>query len=233
MNMDWATRPHNADFDETYFERGRQAGVGWYENFHWMPERSHAEAKTFIRMMELTCDGEVVDDIRVVDFGCAKGFFVKAVREEGLLAWGIDVSGYALAHADLAVSKFLSLPRLDQEFDVGFCKDTLEHCCYEDIGNVLEYMASVCKRWLIIVPMAYPPVHIDGRDGSSSSSAIGKYRIPEYELDVTHIIREGEGWWLRQVGKHLHVNMAACWIEGLKDHWFHKCSNGNLMMRTG
>lgn len=210
MNDSWIGR-FAGRFDETYFERGKEAGVSWYEHYRWMPERSQQEALAFVRTMG------IVAGASVVDFGCAKGFFVRAMVEGGFDAWGIDISRYALDHCDPTVKNRLSRPKDSiRTYDAGFVKDTLEHVAYEDLDGVLEYMKGICRRWLVIVPIA----------------KLGTYVCREYESDATHIIREPAEWWLNKLAKYWEAVFFTSRIDGLKDNWASVYPQGNLFVVT-
>lgn len=80
---------------------------------------------------------------RVLDVGCAKGFMVKAFREQGIAAWGVDVSEYALSTAPEDVRNHLfkvdlnrdALPFSDGYFDCVTFLGTIE--CLEDYDRIL------------------------------------------------------------------------------------------------
>jgi len=201
-------------FGEDYFERGVEAGISCYTNYRWMPERSHAEARGFLAWMAHPA-GEPAS---VTDYGCAKGFFVRALLEQGHDARGVDISGYALSCANPPVSGNLRhVDELDgwasRPSAYGFCKDTLEHCRSEaELAESLRRMAGLAKRWLLIVPLADD----------------GKYRIAKYERDVTHEIRWNEAQWLKALlAERFAVQRIRYAVPGLKEHWVAVCSTGN------
>ena len=76
---------------------------------------------------------------RVLDVGCAKGFLVKAFREQGMEAWGVDVSEYALSTSPEDIRKHLyrvdlnkdSLPFSDEYFDCVTLLGTIE--CLDEL----------------------------------------------------------------------------------------------------
>jgi cyclopropane fatty-acyl-phospholipid synthase-like methyltransferase len=80
-------------YDSDYFERGKESGKGWLENYHWMPRRSFKEALAFIDYLGLD------ESSHVLDFGCAKGFIVRALNELEIKTEGCDISEYALSFA--------------------------------------------------------------------------------------------------------------------------------------
>lgn len=200
-------------FDEEYFERGITSGRSLYEDYHWMPERSLCEAHWFAKAFDIT-RGDLV-----LDFGCAKGFFVHALRLLGYIAYGYDISTYAIEHCVPSVrgsvmDSFSFIPKCD----FGFCKDVLEHCeDAEDLRFTLDRIKKSADEWLIIVPLA----------------RAGKYVIPEYEQDVTHVIRYDAEKWItaiKDVG--FTIDHATTRWQGIKDHWQQRETlDGNLFVR--
>jgi SAM-dependent methyltransferase len=112
-------------FGREYFDGSRATGYGGYVyDGRWIP---------------------VADDIiqhfglgpgaRILDVGCAKGFLVKDLRarQPGLLAVGLDVSDYALRHAEPEAAPFLvrgtceALPFPDDSFDAVIAKDVIHN----------------------------------------------------------------------------------------------------------
>jgi ubiquinone/menaquinone biosynthesis C-methylase UbiE len=88
---------------------------------------------------------------RVLDVGCAKGFMVKAFSEQGIEAWGVDVSEYALATAPEDIRKRLFrvdlnrdvLPFADEYFDCVTFLGTIE--CLDDYHKVLTEIRRVMQ----------------------------------------------------------------------------------------
>jgi 2-polyprenyl-3-methyl-5-hydroxy-6-metoxy-1,4-benzoquinol methylase len=70
-------------FNKDYYEDGVRKHISGYENYRWMPERSIPEALDIKNNFKFnTC----------VDYGCAKGFLVSALRLMGCDAYGEDIS---------------------------------------------------------------------------------------------------------------------------------------------
>lgn len=188
----------NGKFNEDYFENGINSKISLYENYRWMPKRSILMARELVRMYP---------DQSILDFGCAKGFLVKALRMMGATAFGFDISCYAIRNADPMAKRYLFCPKTASGLpavDVIFIKDTLEHISYHSIARVLKMLAKMCKKALFIVPF-----------GES-----GRYRIPDYENDVTHIITEDEAWWsdsFRAAG--FKIEKFDYYLPGFKDNW--------------
>lgn len=167
-------------FDKDYYENGIECGVSCYENYHWLGQSTIEYCKHIVDWLELN------EDTNLLDFGCAKGCYVKAFRMLGIEAFGSDASLYAIENSLLETHQWLLhtngksvWPSLSCNFDVVFCKDTLEHI--EDLRPVLESIAHHCKTALIGVPLA--------------DEKTGKYRIERAERDKTHIHRFDEYRW--------------------------------------
>ena len=84
-------------FTKDYYEDGVRKHISGYENYKWMPTRSIPEALDIQNNFEFdTC----------VDYGCAKGFLVHALRILGSKAYGEDISEYAIEHCYPAVKPY-------------------------------------------------------------------------------------------------------------------------------
>lgn len=197
-------------FNETYFENGIQAGVSLYENYRWMPQRTDPMAQQLKAMFP----GK-----SIIDFGCAKGFLVRSLRRMDVEAWGIDISDYALSKAPRDIKPFLFKSLEDcPQADVIFAKDTLEHVPSDRMQQLLDQLALKAQQAMFIVPL-----------GTN-----GVYRIAEYHQDVTHLIAESEGWWLRQFENSGYYNIEMYYhIPGFKDNWkMFPRGNGFFIMRS-
>lgn len=183
-------------YDADYFENGLVSGKSLYTNYQWMPEL------TIPMCCELKQRLGLVETDKILDFGCAKGYMVRALCLLGLDAYGYDISDYALhsAPSELEGRLFGDLPPVP--FDWVISKDVFEHIPYEKITEVLKSLD--CKKLFVVVPL--------GRDG--------KYEVPAYELDTTHIIREPLGWWrelLENTG--FEIKYAGYSFGRLKKNW--------------
>lgn len=100
-------------FGEDYFDGSRDYGYGgYYYDGRWIPV-----AKDIIRHFDLK-SGD-----KVLDIGAAKGFLVKDLLAEGIDAYGIDISEYALINCEpqavgrLHLGSAEKLPFPDNSFD--------------------------------------------------------------------------------------------------------------------
>jgi len=194
-------------FSEDYFERGVEKGISLYTNYHWMPERSFKEAHWVSKYLEMDYNDSIID------FGCAKGFLVRALRAIGFDAHGYDISDYAISKCHEEVRSYLHTV-LPTGFMFGFCKDVLEHCIdIETLHSVLDDMHKCASKWLMVVP---------------TGNGI-KYNIPEYELDKTHHLRLTYDEWHAMFTKHFRLISSTKILPGIKDNW--SCyPDGNLFV---
>ena len=112
-------------FGREYFDGSRDTGYGGYVyDGRWIPV-----ADDIVRYFELEAGA------RILDVGCAKGFLVKDLRarQPGLEAYGLDLSDYALRHAEPEAARYLvrgtceALPFRDASFDVVIAKDVIHN----------------------------------------------------------------------------------------------------------
>lgn len=197
-------------FNRDYYERGVETKLSAYQNYRWLPHYSLPAANSIKKYY-----GE---DKKMLDYGCAKGFLVKALRMLDVDARGYDISEYAIKNCDEAVLGYVSNQLPFHEVDVIIAKDTLEHVPYKSLEKTLNTIESLSKQQLIVVPLG---------DGTT-------YRIREYELDKTHVIRQDEEWWIKQFNNvGLKVDEFYYSYPGIKENWTkeHPQGNGIFMLK--
>lgn len=165
-------------FGEDYYMNGIKTGISNYDNYRWLPELTLPMAKSFMEIFG------VEKGDKVLDFGCSKGYFVKALREHGVKAFGVDISEWAIKNCDTDVVGYVynKLEDCPPSFDYVFSKDVLEHIPMSELIKTIPRLLSTCMDAAIfIVPLA--------------KSEGGKYIYPNDELDKTHIHRKTlQGW---------------------------------------
>jgi SAM-dependent methyltransferase len=116
---DPANRAAALKFGEEYFDGRREQGYGGYRyDGRWVPIAREIVAHFGLRAGQ-----------RVLDVGCAKGFLVKDLMLvcPGLRVYGLDISHYALTHAEpeaagrLVLGTADALPFRSGAFDVVLC----------------------------------------------------------------------------------------------------------------
>jgi len=94
---------------------------------------------------------------KVLDIGCGKGRFLKILKEQGAIVWGIDTSRKLLeiakkiSGAKLSVASATNLPFNDETFDYLLCIEVLQHI--PDTKEAIAEMARVVKKdgYIIII----------------------------------------------------------------------------------
>jgi len=191
-------------FDRDYFENGIRTHKSLYKNFRWIPQKSLPIASTL---------KDMYPNKRILDYGCAKGFVVYALRLIGVEAYGYDISSYALKNCKDEVVPFLfdSIEKVP-EVDVVFVKDVLEHVPYSEILKELTIIHSLCSEACFVIPL--------GDDY--------EYRIPEYAFDTSHLIIQDEEWWIKKFySAGFKVHNMYYFKEGFKDNWYEHNPYGN------
>jgi len=196
---------NQSNFDEEYFERGISSGKSGYQDYRWMPERTIKFAHKIIKELGLR-DGDLI-----LDYGCAKGFLTKAFRILDIDAFGCDISNYAIENADKEIKNYVKLMEgnkipYDGPFRWIVAKDVFEHLTPNQLEETLVECKKKSENLFIVTPLG---------DGE-------KYIIPQYELDVTHIIRQPLNWWEKEFEKSgWNLNRFSYLINGMKDNWSH------------
>lgn len=200
-------------YDEDYFENGIVTGKSCYVNYRWMPELTIKMAHKMIKHLEIR------EGNRVLDFGCAKGFLVKALRILDIDAFGCDISSYAVGEVDPEVRHVCRLMKnnhtipFEHKFDWIISKDVLEHIEETDIDAFLEKAHEAAERMFHVIPLA---------------DKQGNLVIPEYELDKTHISKKDPDWWIKKFeSKGWRLVSFSYGVKGIKDNWTKKYEKGN------
>ena len=200
-------------FDKSYYEAGPQTGKSLYQNYRWIPELTIPLAHHIVSYTEIP------ESHTIMDFGCAKGYLVHALRLLGREAYGVDISEYAISQAPKEVSQYVEAIK-PQSNDFDHCdlllaKDILEHIPYAHIADQMKVIRKRCNRIFAIIPLAKN----------------NKYIIPAYELDKSHYIREDKEWWIGVFKRAGFVKFEATTDLGpFKANWQEVDSRGNLLI---
>ena len=189
-------------FTKDYYEDGIRKHISGYEEYKWMPTRSIPEALDIIDKFDFkTC----------VDYGCAKGFLVHALRILGCDAYGEDISEYAIENCHPAVKDYVSSPN-DKVYDLLICKDVLEHINEVTIPDVLEKFLRKSNQFFFTIPL-----------GDND-----RFRIREYEVDVTHVTKKDEEWWINMFERNgFKLKEFRYTLGSIKEKWIPDNPYGN------
>lgn len=196
-----------SEFTREYYENGKRLGLSCYENYRWLPELTIPMAEALVAQLGI----EEKDFI--LDYGCAKGYLVKALRGMGYNAWGLDISEYAISQADPETKPYLYLgPNFTGTFAWIICKDVLEHIEEKELHETLVRLRYNCLNLFVVVPLGH---------GNA-------YTIPEMEKDVTHRIRQPLWWWGAELEKAGFKSIRSAFsMPGIKEAWTRKFPFGN------
>ena len=203
-------------YDEDYYERGVQTGKSGYQNYSWMPELTLRMAHHLITELDIQ------KNYKVLDFGCAKGYLVKALRLLSIDAYGIDASKYAIDCVDVALRNYCQLVKADEkpnlpfdQLDLIIAKDVFEHIPENQLSGLLSYFSKHSKKLFMAVPLAH--------------SGTSNFIVPQYHNDVTHITIKDKDWWLNMASTNgWKISLVTNNFVGLKENWTQKYKDGNL-----
>ena len=166
-------------FDGDYYLRGVETGKSNYDDYRWMPELTGRFAQTLI---------DAYDPGRFLDFGCARGYLVRAMLERGVDAWGFDASEWAVENCDEQVETRVTSrwASVGGGFDLILAKDVFEHVPWGELERVIPQIMAKTDRLLVVVPLA-------AYDG-------GPFVYPQDEKDISHINRHNNAGWLVRLG---------------------------------
>lgn len=170
-------------FDSDYYLRGPETGKSNYEDYRWLPDATLAMACYIQRYLGIK-GGERPNS--VLDYGCARGYLVKALRMLTIEAYGYDVSQWAIENCDPSVKDYVSTKAdlYPMSYDFVIAKDVLEHLTREQLQDTVpRLMAAATKAMMIIVPL--------------TAEDSGPYLCPKDEKDPTHKIRWNLTTWLK------------------------------------
>lgn len=189
-------------FNKDYYENGIKKGISGYENYHWIPTRSYSEAIEICKRFKFNS---------VIDYGCAKGFLVHALRQLNKNAYGEDISDYAISNCLPKVKDYISKPT-SKTADLLVCKDVMEHVSEKDIPAILTFLYKKSNKFLFVIPL-----------GENES-----LRIREYEIDKTHVTKKDEDWWLDQFRiAGFNIEEFSYDMGKIKEKWTNTYPYGN------
>jgi len=138
--------------------------------------------------------------------GCARGYLVKAFRELGVDAVGVDISKWAIENSPPETREFLYVGDIcdlslfqSETFDVTIAADVFEHIAVPDLFTALDEAARVTHDTMIInVPIEKDDLHPDKSEGTDKS------HVSVYSQDFW--IKQFEARGLRLDGKKVHTH---------------------------
>ena len=163
----------------------------------------------------------------VLVLGAARGYLVKAFREQGVHAIGVDISEWAIENCAEGIEDYMYCGDIcdlslweDKSFDLVVALDVLEHIRVPDLYKAMDEAVRVGKALILDVPIL---PHDDEPDQSHGT-------------DATHVSCYSKMWWIQgfmarglepfgQVSEYLYPeeHENSPWADG-HDHgvtiWF-------------
>ena len=140
-------------YDKEYFTPGKKSSYAL--PYTWENEKNE-------RLIMAYNLKKILNPLKVLDVGCAKGFLVKAFLKNGVDAYGCDISNWAVENCEPETKGKLlvcdikkGLPYGDNSFDLITCLGTLEHIEIPYLNYVIEELSRVTSKWVYIsVPIS-------------------------------------------------------------------------------
>lgn len=188
-------------YDADYFLRGKATGKSLYEDYRWLPNLTRRMVAAMVSYLDIKPEHVILD------FGCARGYTVRAFREMGYNAWGHDISEWALANADVIAQDYLvvnATTLLAYSFDWVIAKDVLEHV--PQVADTINNLLDIARVGIFaVVPLSL-------FDGSP-------YVVSDYEKDITHIHRLCLSSWAKMFMRPGWTVTGAYMVPGVKANY--------------
>jgi 2-polyprenyl-3-methyl-5-hydroxy-6-metoxy-1,4-benzoquinol methylase len=128
-------------FGRYYYDHYQHdTGIPYEHNEHWQGIFDRV-AETIVRLFQPR---------KALDAGCAVGLLVRALRERGVDAYGIDISDYAVTAAPEDLRPYLRQGSLadpiDDRFDLVTCIETVEHMPAGEAEAAIANLCAVTDR---------------------------------------------------------------------------------------
>lgn len=169
-------------YDQSYFEHGDPSVPG-YHDYH--------TCRGVVRDLAGLITKHVFPCGTAADLGCAYGYVVEFLREEGYDALGYDISEWALSRAPEHVRPYLILHDLGKPLPIGpstvslvICVETLEHVAEDASLRLLEEIDRVTAEAAVLL------------------IAFGQGSYDHTQQDPTHINMHTRRWWVEAIGAH-------------------------------
>ena len=189
-----AARAIGRRFDFDYFDGDRTHGYGGftYQERFWKPV-----------VPDLISHYKLTEKSRVLDVGCAKGFFLHDLQEAlpGIDINGVDISNYAIENAistvigKIHVGDARKLEFDDDSFDFVMSINTIHNLNKEDCAKSLEEIQRVsCGRSFITVD-AYRNEVEKARMEAWNLTALTMMSVEEWKVFFAEVGYDGDYYW--------------------------------------
>jgi SAM-dependent methyltransferase len=181
-------------FGIEYFDGTRDYGYGGYSynEKYWKPV-----------IPDLVARYNLNKNSKVLDVGCAKGFFLHDLLEAipGISIYGLDISEYAISHSMDSVKPYVSvgnainLPFEDNYFDFVISINTVHNLNLEECAQALKEIERVTKRNSFITVDAYNNFEEKSRMEAWNLTALTMMSCDEWKIFFDRIGYNGDYYW--------------------------------------
>lgn len=181
-------------FDYDYFDGDRNHGYGGftYQARFWKPV-----------VPDLVSHFNLTEESRVLDVGCAKGFFLHDLREAlpGIDVQGVDISQYAIENSIETVRDFLSvgdarkLEFEDNSFDFVMSINTIHNLNRGDCAQALREIQRVSGGRAFITVDAYRNEIEKERMEAWNLTALTMMSVDEWVDFFEEVGYDGDYYW--------------------------------------
>ena len=138
--------------------------MNYYQTYEAMYQNGYRNKRKCAGAAFLRYANIVLKYQSILDVGCGWGEALGWLLAEGRKAIGVDVSTTAVEDArdrglSVRVASILSLPFDENEFDVTFSSDVIEHLTPEDVDEGITEMIRVAKKYVVLQIATCPTKH--------------------------------------------------------------------------
>lgn len=190
---------YGKDYWDTY-----DNGAGYNDSVVW-EDTAHIVKELFC----IDAEGQDVSNgMNLIDIGCAHGHLIRHTQSRNIESFGLDVSSYAIAHANKFVRRRVNIWDFSQSkhgpgysfgtFNIVTCLETLEHINPVRTDTALGNLKNFWKP-----------------EGGVGLWAICVEENEGWESDPTHINIHPRRWWEDKLREHdIYVDKAAIeWVR--------------------
>lgn len=167
----------------------------------------------------------ISSDSLLLDYGCGQGAYVHYFNSKGIKCIGADLFEYPkweAISAELGVVKNsifsciydAKLPFNDNEFDIVFSFEVLEHC--PDPEKTLRELKRVAKSSLILSVPDCNTEHLLRRHSLSFSHWTDTSHVNFYTADSFVQLLQKNNFVIRSVGNAYKINLNSCFWDHLR-----------------
>ncbi len=181
-------------FDFDYFDGDRNHGYGGftYQERFWKPV-----------VPDLVSHFKLNNESRVLDVGCAKGFFLHDLKNAlpGIEIYGVDVSEYAIENAietvkdNVRVGDARHLEFADDFFDFVMSINTIHNLDREDCAQALREIQRVSGGRAFITVDAYRNEIEKERMEAWNLTALTMMSVDEWKAFFAEVGYSGDYYW--------------------------------------